>query len=116
MPSEVAVMPHRFGPERSSHNSPQNSGQSAGKILIIDDELAIRESLETLLSLEGYDVTVAGTAREGMTQIGERSFDVVLLDLALPDKSGMDLLGEIRLVHPEQAPRSQTTLVPVIPR
>src|ERR1700723_3592583 len=107
MPSEVAVMPRRFGPDGSPQNSGQhsgqNAGQGAGKILIIDDELAIRESLETLLSLEGYDVTVAGTAREGMTQIGERSFDVVLLDLALPDKSGMDLLGEIRLVHPEQA-------------
>src|ERR1700690_339731 len=103
MSSDVAVMPHRFVPERSSQNTGQNAGQGAGKILIIDDELAIRESLETLLSLEGYNVTVAGTAREGMAQIGERSFDVVLLDLALPDKSGMDLLGEIRLVHPEQA-------------
>jgi DNA-binding response OmpR family regulator len=94
-------MPRRFGADGSIQNSGQGSGQSsgqgAGKILIIDDELAIRESLETLLSLEGYDVTVAGTAREGMAQIGERRFDVVLLDLALPDKSGMDLLGEIRL-------------------
>ena len=107
MSSEVAVMPRRFGADGSIQNSGQgsgqNSGQGAGKILIIDDELAIRESLETLLSLEGYDVTVAGTAREGMAQIGERSFDVVLLDLALPDKSGMDLLGEIRLLHAEQA-------------
>jgi DNA-binding NtrC family response regulator len=107
MSSEVAVMPRRFGADGSIQNSGQssgpNSGRGAGKILIIDDELAIRESLETLLSLEGYDVTVAGTAREGMAQIGDRSFDVVLLDLALPDKSGMDLLGEIRLAHPEQA-------------
>ena len=107
MSSEVAVMPRRFGadgsPQSSGQNSGHNPGRGAGKILIIDDELAIRESLETLLSLEGYDVTVAGTAREGMAQIGERSFDVVLLDLALPDKSGMDLLAEIRLVHPEQA-------------
>src|ERR1700690_4601087 len=98
--SEVAVMPRRFASDGSSS---QNTGPGAGKILIIDDELAIRESLETLLSLEGYDVTAAGTAREGMAQIGERSFDVVLPDLALPDKSGMDLLGEIRLGHTEQA-------------
>ncbi len=103
MPSEVAVMPRRYTPEGSSQNMGQGSGQGAGKILIIDDELAIRESLETLLSLEGYDVTVAGSAREGMGQIGERTFDVVLLDLALPDKSGMDLLPEIRALHPEQA-------------
>ena len=79
MSSEVAVMPRRFGADGSIQNSGQgsgqNSGQGAGKVLIIDDELAIRESLETLLSLEGYDVTVAGTAREGMARIGDRSFD-----------------------------------------
>jgi DNA-binding NtrC family response regulator len=90
-------------PRRFNEGSPQGSGQGSGKILIIDDELAIRESLETLLSLEGYEVAVAGTAREGMAQIGERSFDVVLLDLALPDRSGMDVLSEIRALHPEQA-------------
>src|ERR1700690_3016984 len=103
MSSDVAVMPHRFVPERSSQNTGQNAGQGAGKILIIDDELAIRESLQTLLELEGYTVSVAGTAREGLAQIGERSFDVVLLDLALPDKNGMDVLSEIRVLHPQQA-------------
>src|ERR1700744_1402443 len=99
MPSEVAVMPRRFTPENSPHNSGQSSGQGAGKILIIDDELAIRESLETLLSLEGYDVTVAGSAREGMAQIGERTFDVVLLDLALPAQSGMAFLPSLWSLH-----------------
>jgi DNA-binding NtrC family response regulator len=76
--------------------------QSAGRILIVDDELEIRESLETLLQFEGYTVSVAGTAREGMAQIDENSFDVVLLDLALPDKNGMDVLAEIREQHSEQ--------------
>jgi DNA-binding NtrC family response regulator len=46
---------------------------------------------------------VAATAREGLAQIGERSFDVIMLDLALPDKNGMDVLGEVRLAHPQQA-------------
>ena len=101
--SELAVMPRRYSPENSAQNSGQNSGAGAGRILIIDDELAIRESLETLLSLEGYEVTVAATARDGMAQIGERSFDVVLLDLALPDQSGMDLLPEIHDSNPDQA-------------
>src|SRR6202158_1954210 len=81
----------------------ESTPQSAGRILIIDDEAEIRESLETLLQLEGYTVVVAGTGREGLAQIGERAFDVVLLDLALPDKNGMDVLSEIRLVHPQQA-------------
>jgi DNA-binding NtrC family response regulator len=96
-------MPRRFNLENASQNQGPNSGHGTGKILIIDDELAIRESLETLLSLEGYEVMIAGTAREGMAQMGEQNFDVVLLDLALPDKSGMELLPEIRAVHPEQA-------------
>src|SRR6202521_1846626 len=77
-------------------STPQNTPQSAGRILIIDDEAEIRESLETLLQLEGYTVAVAGSGREGLAQIGQRAFDVVLLDLALPDKNGMDVLSEIR--------------------
>src|SRR5208283_3218820 len=70
--SEVAVIPRRSAPE----STPQN----AGRILIVDDELEIRESLETLLALEGYDVSVAGTGQEGLAQIGDHTFDVVLLD------------------------------------
>src|ERR1700687_2734114 len=87
----------------SRRSTPESTPQSAGRILIIDDEAEIRESLETLLQLEGYTVVVAGSGREGLAQIGQRTFDVVLLDLALPDKNGMDVLSEIRLLHPQQA-------------
>src|SRR5437868_5362855 len=83
-------------------STPQSMPQSAGRILIIDDEAEIRESLETLLQLEGYTIVVAGSGREGLAQIGQRAFDVVLLDLALPDKNGMDVLSEIRLLYPQQ--------------
>src|SRR5438876_1642013 len=83
-------------------STPQSTPQSAGRILIIDDEAEIRESLETLLQLEGYTVVVAGSGREGLAQIGQRAFDVVLLDLALPDKNGMDVLAEIHLFNPLQ--------------
>jgi DNA-binding NtrC family response regulator len=67
-----------------------------GTILIIDDEAAIRESLETLLEMDGYSIAVAESAEEGLARIAERPFDLVLLDLALPDRSGMDVLREIR--------------------
>jgi DNA-binding NtrC family response regulator len=54
------------------------------------------------LQLEGYTVTTAATAREGLSQLGDRSFDIVLLDLALPDRNGMDVLGEIHMLNPLQ--------------
>jgi DNA-binding NtrC family response regulator len=82
------------------HSSGETSLPAAGAVLIIDDEAAIRESLETLLELEGYAVQSAASGEEGLARIGERSFDLVLLDLALPDRDGMDLLSEIHLQDP----------------
>jgi len=77
------------------------SSPSAGAVLIIDDEAAIRESLETLLTIEGYVVATAESAEEGLARIAERSFDLVLLDLALPDRSGMELLPELCALAPQ---------------
>jgi DNA-binding NtrC family response regulator len=91
--SELATMPrHSVG-----------ESASAGSVLIIDDEAAIRESLETLLEMEGYDVQSAATADEGMTRIGNRPYDLVLLDLALPDRNGIDLLAELHVHDPQLA-------------
>src|ERR1700726_4085796 len=84
-------------------STPQSTPQSAGRILIIDDEAEIRESLETLLQLEGYPVAVAGSGREGLAQIGQRPYDLVLLDLALPDRNGIDLLAELHVHDPQLA-------------
>lgn len=69
---------------------------SPGRILIIDDEADIRESLETLLSLEGYLVDQAPTATDGLRILEHTDYDLVLLDLMMPDKSGMDVLKEVR--------------------
>src|SRR2546428_11335179 len=72
----------------------------SGTVLIIDDEAAIRESLETLLELEGYAVESTSSGEEGLARLGDRSFDLVLLDLALPDRNGIDLLAEIHAHDP----------------
>jgi DNA-binding NtrC family response regulator len=69
-----------------------------GSVLIIDDESEIRESLQTLLEFEGYDVDAAASGLQGLAKLGERPFDLVLLDLALPDRNGIELLPEIRAI------------------
>jgi DNA-binding NtrC family response regulator len=78
----------------------QTQSGTAQRILIIDDEAAIRESLETLLNLEGYAVETAVNGEQGLERIEEKSYDLVLLDLALPGKSGLEILPLIRERHP----------------
>ncbi len=67
-----------------------------GSILIIDDEQEIRESLDQLLSLEGYAPACASTGEEGLKRLEDGVFDLVLLDINLPDRSGMEVLKAIK--------------------
>jgi len=73
----------------------------AASILVIDDEAGIRESLEVLLSLEGYAVKTAVDGEDGLRILDMESFDLVLLDLALPGQSGLELLPIIKDRHPD---------------
>ena len=91
--SEAAVIAHR--------GSNEASPSPAGSVLIIDDEAAIRESLQTLLEFDGYEVESAADGESGLSRTGERTFDLILLDLALPDRNGLDLLAELRAHDPE---------------
>lgn len=72
-----------------------------GSILVIDDEQEIRESLEQLLKLEGYKADSASTGDEGLKRIDDGVFDLVLLDINLPDRNGLDLLQHIKRDSPE---------------
>ena len=67
-----------------------------GSILVIDDEAEIREGLELLLSSEGYAVSSAETAGAGLARLEQEPFDLLLLDVSLPDRNGLELLREIR--------------------
>src|SRR5258708_29207626 len=84
-----------------SHHTVETA--TGGAILIIDDEAAIRESLETLLEFEGYSVESAETGEQGLAKIGQRPFDLVLLDYALPDRNGLEVLADIRERDPQLA-------------
>src|SRR6202789_872644 len=81
---------------------PNVSVRSLGqRILIIDDEAGIRDSLETLLTLEGFRVDLAGDGATGLDQLTRTAYDLMLLDLALPGESGIDLLPRIRALVPD---------------
>ena len=65
-------------------------------ILVVDDEPDIRSTLEAILAEEGYTVTTAGSAAEGLDLIRDAIFDAVLLDIWLPDRDGLEVLQQIR--------------------
>jgi two-component system KDP operon response regulator KdpE len=69
---------------------------NAATVLIVDDEPHIRRLLHGTLTRAGYRVSEAGTAREAQAEIEANSPDVVLLDLGLPDRDGLELLPLIQ--------------------
>src|SRR3989475_4636414 len=91
--SEAAVITRR--------GASQACSSQMGSVLIIDDEAAIRESLETLLELEGYEVEAAASGEEGLARMGDGPSALGLLDLPLPNRNGIDLLAELRAHDPQ---------------
>ena len=73
-------------------------------VLIVDDEAEIRESLESILREEDYLVTIAATAGEALELLRDAAYDVVLLDIWLPDRDGLDALTEIRQMESANVP------------
>jgi DNA-binding NtrC family response regulator len=72
-----------------------------GSILVVDDEIEIREGLEALLTSENFLVTLAETGAAGLQKLEDNPFDLMLLDVSLPDRNGLELLREIRLRDPQ---------------
>jgi DNA-binding NtrC family response regulator len=72
-----------------------------GSILVVDDELEIREGLEALLTSESFEVTLAETGEAGLARLEDRPFDLMLLDVSLPDRNGIELLREIHRRDPQ---------------
>ncbi len=73
-------------------------------ILVVDDEAEIRSSLEEILREEGYGVAGASDGAETMTLLRDVPYDVVLLDIWLPGRDGLELLAEIRTWPAETRP------------
>lgn len=70
--------------------------QAQYRVLLVEDDRLIAKSLKMSLPYKGFDVTVCDTFKQGLETFRAQSFDLVLLDVNLPDGSGMDLCREIR--------------------
>lgn len=72
----------------------------APRILVVDDEQLVRRLFEAVLAHDGYFVTAAGTGRDALRLIRETVFDVVVLDMSLPDMGGPELVTQIKSESP----------------
>lgn len=73
------------------------------KVLVVDDEPEVRQSLQKLVTRFGYTVKLAGSAEEADLWLGSERFDVCLLDIELPRMSGTEFLGWALTRDPEMA-------------
>jgi two-component system, OmpR family, copper resistance phosphate regulon response regulator CusR len=74
----------------------ENLGSDAMKVLVVEDEPNVAEALRKGLSAEGYQVTVALTGEDGFFHANSEDFDLVLLDIMLPGRSGLEILSTLR--------------------
>jgi two-component system NtrC family response regulator len=74
-----------------------------GKVLVVDDELIVCMGCKRSLEEEGYQVSYTVTGKDGVAKALEGEWDVILLDLMIPDLSGLEVLAQIHRVRPDQA-------------
>src|SRR6266481_793532 len=103
-------MPERLMSARPPAKAPRSTSSSRlsgkrsmskGSILVVDDESEIREGLELLLRGEGYGVSSAETGESGLEKLEQHPYDLLLLDVSLPDRNGLDMLKEIHRRDPQ---------------
>jgi len=71
------------------------------RILLIDDDRAVRQMLSMLLAHAGYEVTEASNGFEGLDAIQQNEFDLVITDLIMPEKEGLETIMDMRKLYPD---------------
>lgn len=80
------------------------------KILVIDDDKLVRDSVDKVLKREGYATDFAQNAIEALNKVGEQEFDLIISDIRMPGKNGVEAVREIRRLLHEKAGRD----IPII--
>lgn len=75
--------------------------ETKGNVLVVDDEEPIRDIVSRVLGAEGFTCFVAADGREALEKTATQAFDVVLLDIMMPDMSGMEVLHHLTTANPD---------------
>jgi excisionase family DNA binding protein len=67
-----------------------------GEILVVDDDSRIREVIKDFVALQGYKAVTVGSGTDAIKQVGKKHFDLIFLDLVLPDLSGVEVMQQIK--------------------
>jgi len=93
-------MPAAGAAAATGRAEPRDPELAGVRILVVDDDLGICQSLRDLLTQEGCDVLVATGGREGLAKLDTEAVDLVLSDVVMPDLDGHELFQEVRARHP----------------
>ena len=78
-----------------------NTVRTKGRILIVDDELVVRDSLSKWFTSEGYTARPTAGAREALEEIQHAEYDIALIDIKMPGMDGMELQARLKEADPE---------------
>ena len=88
-------------PKRSATYPPFPVSPAMARILLVDDEASVRELMAIVLEAEGYSVTKAGDGNSALAALERESFDLVITDLVMPGKEGIETIMDIRQRWPQ---------------
>jgi DNA-binding NtrC family response regulator len=71
------------------------------KILLVDDEERFRSNLKKMLTAEGFEVSEANSGQKALEELALHAYDVILLDMRMPDMDGLTTLAAIKERHPD---------------
>jgi CheY-like chemotaxis protein len=102
-------------PARSQPNSHENRRQSRRRILVIDDDVATLQIIQKILEKGGYEVASASGGNEGLRSFRSTRFDLVLVDMVMPEMDGFEttslmhrLCPEVKIIAMSGAPNAKS--------
>lgn len=101
LPATSCLLPQSVADKSNLYNLAwKQADHSLGSILVVDDEEDICHILEDALTLKGYRIETARDGVQGLEKVGRQYFDLMLLDLRMPKKAGLEVLKITRKTHP----------------